>query len=62
LKVPQLLQALLELLKLQELQALLELQALQVLLLPVDPLQVQAYLLGALGELDAVGEGYLRQV
>jgi hypothetical protein len=41
------------------------LKALQVPLvplLPVDPLQVQAYLLDALGVLDAVGEGYLRPV
>jgi hypothetical protein len=45
-----------------ELQAILELPKLQVPSLPVDPLQVQAYLLGALGELDAVGEGYLLQV
>ena len=60
--MPQLLQPLLELLKLQELQALLELQALQVLLLPVGPLQVQAYLLDALDVLGAVGEGYLRPV
>jgi hypothetical protein len=44
------------------LQALLELQELQVLSLPVDPLQVQAYLLDALGGLGAVGEGYLRPV
>jgi hypothetical protein len=44
------------------LQALLELPQLQVPSLPVDALQVQAYLLDALGALGAVGEGYLRLV
>ena len=54
--MPLLLQELLALL------ALLALQALQVLLLPVGPLQVQAYLSYALDVLGAVGEGYLRPV
>jgi hypothetical protein len=39
-----------------------ELLALQVLLLPVGPLQVQAYLSDVLDVLGAVGEGYLRPV
>jgi hypothetical protein len=47
LKVPLVLQVLLEL---------------QVLWLPGGPLQVQAYLLDALGVLGAVGEGYLHLV
>jgi hypothetical protein len=53
LKAPLVLQVLLEL------QTLLELQEPS---LPGDPLQVQAYLLDALGVLGAVGEGYLHLV
>jgi hypothetical protein len=53
LRVPLALQAHLEW------QVLLELQEPS---LPVDPLQVQAYLLDALDVLGAVGEGYLRPV